>query len=444
MSIRETIEAQGGVAAVLGSMVSTLREMARDYPMWSLPEEQIGAGVGQAQVLRQVAQALSAVLVREADERGLATVDGLSMPDWVQAQVARAAGGQTPDQTPDETAGEPGASGASGGVGALPVTFDGGQAATLTTVAAAMRVPRWAELAQQVASCRLAPEQAAVIVRFEQDLARVADPQHLAGVVDSLVEHAPVFTMRELRRLVSHGRASLRPPAEVDAVDRAHRMGRSLRKVGGSAGMTEYALRLDPEGAAVLDAAIDPLARPRPDLDWSGVACEDPRAADTRRADALLEIIGRGVGAPEGVTRTPRAKLVVTISHEALTGQVRGAGLVDNDEVLSPGTVRRIACEAGIVPMVLGARSQVLDLGDGERFFTPAQRRALGHRDKGCTFPGCTIPPQWCEAHHVVHWADGGLTDLANGTLLCGRHHTVVHQRGMTATVTDTSITWHQ
>jgi hypothetical protein len=143
------------------------------------------------------------------------------------------------------------------------------------------------------------------------------------------------------------------------------------------------------------------------------------------------------------VTRTPRTQLVVTMTVEALMERLRGAGVCDNDAVLSPATVRRLACEASIIPMVLGGRSEVLDQGYAERYFTRAQRRALTRRDGGCTFPGCTVPPQWCDAHHVTHWADGGPTDLANGALLCGRHHTVVHERAMTATVTTTGVTWH-
>ena len=131
------------------------------------------------------------------------------------------------------------------------------------------------------------------------------------------------------------------------------------------------------------------------------------------------------------------------MSYQALLGEVRGAGLADNDAVLSPGTVRRLACEATIIPAVLGGPSQILDLGRNQRFFTPAQRRALARRDHGCSYPGCTIPAQWCEAHHVTHWLLGGATDLANGALLCGRHHTVVHQRNLTASITPTQVTWH-
>jgi hypothetical protein len=119
----------------------------------------------------------------------------------------------------------------------------------------------------------------------------------------------------------------------------------------------------------------------------------DPRSAATRRADALLELIGRAVAAPQGVTRTSRTKLAVTLSLEALLDRLRGAGLADNDEVLSAATVRRVACEAEVIPMVLGGPSQALDVGREDRYFTPAQRRALAQRDHGCSYPGCTVPP---------------------------------------------------
>jgi hypothetical protein len=102
-----------------------------------------------------------------------------------------------------------------------------------------------------------------------------------------------------------------------------------------------------------------------------------------------------------------------------------------------------MACDAGIVPMVLGSRGEVLELGRAVRLFTRGQRRLLWQRDGGCTYPGCTMPQAWTEAHHVRHWAHGGPTDVSNAALLCQRHHTVVHGRGLTATVTDTRVTWH-
>ena len=285
---------------------------------------------------------------------------------------------------------------------------------------------------------------AAAIVRFHDDVARIADPEHLAGVVDSMVEACDVLTRREVVRLIAHARATLKPPAELETEEAALRLGRAFRRVRSCAGLTVFELRLDAEGAAIVESAIDSLSRPRPELRLDGGVGEvDPRTPAARRGDALLEVIGRGVAAPEGVTRSPRTTLVVTMTLEALLEQARGAGLLDNDAALSPAAVRRLACEAGIAPKVLGARSEVLDLGYTQRLFGPAQRRALAVRDGGCSFPGCTIPPMWCEAHHVVHWLHGGRTDLANGALLCGRHHTVVHRRALTATVTATGVTWH-
>jgi len=91
----------------------------------------------------------------------------------------------------------------------------------------------------------------------------------------------------------------------------------------------------------------------------------------------------------------------------------------------------------------MGTASAPLDLGRTTRLASPAQLLALWHRDRGCTQPGCSVPPTWCHAHHIIHWCDGGPTDLGNLALLCPRHHTMVHERGLTATVTGHGVTWH-
>lgn len=411
MSAAAAIEPKS-LVEVLRSMAETLRDLTREFPTWSLPEAEVGAVIGQAQQVRQLSHSLTAVLAREADSRGLGSDDGLSRTDWLRSQAE----------------------------GAL----DGPEAAAVTRVGAAMNEPRWARLAERVAASEVPVAHAAAIVRLHDDVARIADPDHLAAIIDTMVEECHVLGRRELARLVAHARATLKPPAELESEEAGLRLGRSFRRVRSCAGFSVFELRLDPEGAAIVESAVDALSAPRPDLCLDGGVGEvDPRTPATRRADALLEIVGRGVAAPEGVTRSPRTTLVVTMSLEALLERVRGAGLLDTDAALSPSAVRRLACEAGIVPMVLGARSEVLDLGYTQRLFTPAQRRALAVRDGGCSFPDCTIPPQWCDAHHVVHWLFGGRTDLLNGALLCGRHHTVVHQRGLTATVAATGVTWH-
>ena len=80
--------------------------------------------------------------------------------------------------------------------------------------------------------------------------------------------------------------------------------------------------------------------------------------------------------------------------------------------MLGPQTVRRLACDAGIIPAVLAGTGQILDLGGYRRAFTSAQVRALWLRDRHRTYPGCTVPGTWADAHHIRHWADGGPTDL--------------------------------
>ena len=413
-----------GLAARLASMAAELRLIARNTPVWTMPEVGLGDAIEQAQVVREMAHSLSAVLAAEVSSRRLPEESGLSRNDWVAGHAPGLAAGAS---------------------------------AALTAVGAAMSEPRWAVLAGRVREGSVTVDKAAIIVRFRDDVVTFADREQVEQVVDAMVEAAPQLGVRELRRLAAHGRASLRPPEQVEDEAQRLRAARSLTKIGRCAGMTEYLWRLDPEGSAVLDAAVDALARPRPDLDWScwpsqapegrsdvGTgAARDPRSPATRRADAALELIQRAVAAPQGVPRTPRTKLVVTMSVEALLDRLRGAGIADNDEVLSASTVRRLACEAEVLPTVLGGPSQVLDVGRTDRYFTPAQRLAMALRDHGCSYPGCTVPPQWCDAHHVVHWLHGGATDLCNGALLCGRHHTIVHQLGLTASVLPDQVIWH-
>ncbi|WP_372470770.1 HNH endonuclease signature motif containing protein [Saccharothrix luteola] len=86
--------------------------------------------------------------------------------------------------------------------------------------------------------------------------------------------------------------------------------------------------------------------------------------------------------------------------------------------------------------MVLGAGSEVLDLGRTKRTVSVAQRKALHARDRGCAFPGCGRPPKRCDAHHVEHWADGGDTDLDNMVLLCRTHHSLIHHSRWRITMT--------
>jgi len=106
---------------------------------------------------------------------------------------------------------------------------------------------------------------------------------------------------------------------------------------------------------------------------------------------------------------------------------VPATGVLDTGEQLSAAAVRRLACDAQILPYVLGTRSQVLDVGRASRLVTPGIWLALLARDRHCAFPGCRRPPTACDAHHLRHWVDGGPTSLDNLVLLCRTHHTMLH-----------------
>ena len=140
---------------------------------------------------------------------------------------------------------------------------------------------------------------------------------------------------------------------------------------------------------------------------------------------AFCELLERldGSQVPEMSTG---ATVVVTMTLETLTGGLAAATL-DSGDRIAAHTARRLACEAGIVPVVLGGRREVLDQGRRKRLFTRAQRIALATRDRGCTAAGCHTAAWFCHAHHDQPWATGGTTDLTNGRLLCPTHHRTAH-----------------
>jgi hypothetical protein len=193
-------------------------------------------------------------------------------------------------------------------------------------------------------------------------------------------------------------------------------------------GVAEYRLTLDPEGKAVLEAALGPLSAPQP-VDGE----RDLRSSDRRRGEALVTLVRRAVESAELTPKGVKSQLFVTVDLQTLRSGVSGAGEVlagtQAGDLLAPETVRRLACDATIIPTVLGAAGAVVDLGTDVRLFTSAQVKRLWLRDGHCTYPGCDIPGQWADAHHLRHWADGGPTDLSNAALLCERHHTIVHNR---------------
>jgi hypothetical protein len=104
--------------------------------------------------------------------------------------------------------------------------------------------------------------------------------------------------------------------------------------------------------------------------------------------------------------------------------------MLDVGGVITAAEARMLACDCKVIPAVLGSDSEPMDLGRSKRIITPGQRCRLVLRDGGCAFPGCNKHAKHTEGHHIVFWADGGLTNLNNLTLLCERHHRLIHCGG--------------
>ena len=107
-----------------------------------------------------------------------------------------------------------------------------------------------------------------------------------------------------------------------------------------------------------------------------------------------------------------------------------GYGTLADGTPIPSRAVRRLACDAKIIPVLYGTKCCPLDIGRSARIVTPAMRKALVLRDKGCRFPGCDRPASWTDAHHVIHGRDGGPTAVGNLILLCRAHHHKVHDAG--------------
>ena len=190
------------------------------------------------------------------------------------------------------------------------------------------------------------------------------------------------------------------------------------RRPGGLADDTGHE---HPDTGTATSTEPEPEPEPEPD---------DPETAEGADAfvDALIPEPRRPEPSrpPAPVDRPGRALLTITMDHRWLQ-QAIGHGTLDSGALVDPHTVRRLACDAEIVPIVLGSKSEPLDVGRLQRTVTDAIRRALNLRDGGCAFPSCSRRPRRCHAHHIRYWLDGGPTCLENLVLLCRFHHQLIH-----------------
>lgn len=243
---------------------------------------------------------------------------------------------------------------------------------------------------------------------------------------------------RRLVEVVDPEGAERRAERDLDREERAAHLSRHLSITDDQAGGVWVKGRCSTQDGALIKATLIPLARPVP---AAGPVCDpsscaipgcghdgrDPRDHGARMLDALVELCRRAQTKdllPDCHGATPRVS--VTISYDDLRDR-SGFGTTETGEDLTATTLRRMCCDADLVPVVLGTHSEVLDVGRTQRLVTAAIWKALVVRDRHCRFPNCTRPPMMTHAHHIVHWADGGPTSLENLTLLCGHHHRLIH-----------------
>lgn len=273
---------------------------------------------------------------------------------------------------------------------------------------------------------------AAEMLRLEPDL----QPGFVPAGWDAYTDLAETGDVSQVRKLRPALIAKYGQPDDKDKDERAARAHRCLTRGATDGGsLIDYRLRLDPEAAAVLERALGPLSTPIPRPDGQ----PDDRSYGARRADALIELITRAVKAADtsvvGRTSTHTTVIVTLDDLASGAGTGQSTGACDAGRFLSIATVRAMSCGGHVTPVVVDHYGNPILVGRTKRLVTPAQCHALAARDNGCTFPGCTRPADWSDAHHLIHWVDGGATDLDNAALLCRLHHTIVHSRRLAGRV---------
>jgi len=275
---------------------------------------------------------------------------------------------------------------------------------------------------------RVSAEQAGAILNGLRRLPEDFNNTQRDAVVEQLVGFAADFDPSHLSRLVNRAIEVVAPEvaeeADQKAVERLDAQQRRDRYV---------TWRQDPDGSWVFRGKLPTLqgqqlvnllrsisAKHRATVLLAGGTIERTQAA----ADALGMLTDHYLSCGQApMFGADRPRVTVTIDYDVLVGKLGTATLLDNDVQLTAQQARRLACDAEILPVVLGGKSVALDVGRSKRLFAGKLRQAIITRDGGCTFPGCDRPPAECEAHHRKPWWAGGKTRLKDGVLLCTYHH---------------------
>lgn len=397
MSKDATLEPPGSIPALVSELRDRLRAGA-GLPTWTLGSEETRAALVEISQLRAQVDELAARTLAHAIEMGAGEeVGAASTANWLSVATRQTRS----------------------------------SAHRQARVAVELRThPRTRDAAAQGT---VLAEQAEVITHAVDQLSEGTPPDDVDACERYLIEAATRFDATALRRLGrrlvevidpdgadAHEAALLE--AEAAAVEK--KVSLTLRDQGDGSVRGSFVLPV--LEAAQLKTALLALAAPK-SVRAHGGDYDHRRPTHHRLGQAFREYVSRfpADALPEagGVAAT----IAITMDLDTLLGAQKAATL--GDLRIAPGDARRLACEAGLVPAVLGTASEVLDLGRTSRFHNKAQRLALAITQKTCVEPGCDVPHHLCHVHHRDPWSRGGRTDLARSELRCPRHHRDIHRQ---------------
>jgi len=261
-------------------------------------------------------------------------------------------------------------------------------------------------------------QQVSVICRAMEEVTKTR--LNPAEVELDLLDAARSMDALNLLRFWQQMRYQADQEAGLEAEEEQHRR-RWLRLSQTWKGSYRLEGELDPEGGTTLKTALQGLMKTQPK--------DDKRTPDQGRADAAVEMARCCLEAgalPEQGGEKPHLMLISELSTLRLEPGSRLAEL-DWGPLVTGESARRIACDAAITPVIVDSDGEVLYVGNSSRSLPTRLHKALKLRDRHCQTPGCPMPADRCQAHHIRHWADGGPTELSNIKLYCTYHHTLLH-----------------
>ena len=297
--------------------------------------------------------------------------------------------------------------------------------------------PLFEQVVAAQAAGTISPRTARVVTSTIDALPAAVQVEHEESVQTLLVEQAAVLDPTVLKQLARRITDTLNPDGTLtEERDRARRRDVTFRQRRDGSAHVEG--ELTAICAEALLAVLDSLGKPASAEDGT----PDPRSAGQRRHDGLqdgmLALLRSGeLPACNGIAAT----IVLTMADQQIASQ---SGLVTTGHgaTISVAQALTLVGDARIMPVVLTKTKEIASYGDTHRIFTEGQRLAMIARDQGCSFPGCSVGPAWCQAHHITDFALTRRTSVDDGTLLCGFHHREHPRLGWTCRMINGTPHW--